>query len=444
MKGFYLCLFNIMKSQKGWTSELAVTGVSAIDDCIPEFWAPGIMVDPDRESFWGQLSGKEGSGLPVIDKTGPLKSKGDQVTINSVAQLMGSGVTGESVLKGNEEQRVVSKVTITADIVRHAVAITAKAKRQDNVDTVLSIQKGLRSWMIRRMDNDLTKCVLDNCDNFLYSNSRASEGALYEAGGDVFGLQEIEMIRLALSRSGAIPIQATKENGRTVPVFGIMYGEIEEYNLNQNTAFMQNVRGAWERFNGGNKNPLFSGVVGMYRNCLLYPYYSTLALPQGTPLRPESTVYATLTTTATTLTVGGASATTGVTPDYTLFFADSGSLQIEDEVISYTGATNNTFTGLSRGEADYTGGSATTAAQHVPDKLVTQRNIASVIGFGAESVFRAIGDEPHPIGEKDDFGDQIGLGVKAYYGQSVRKDARRSNSNGLVVMKCYSENPGSV
>ena len=440
----YLFLLSILKNQFGWSTEMGVTGIADIDAAIPEFWAPGIMQDPDMESFWGQLSGKEGSGMPNIDITGPLKQKGDKITINSLAQLMGAGVTGESVLKGNEESLIIGTVTVTADIVRHAVAISKKATIQSNFDTVKNAGVALRSWMIRKRDGDLTKCILDNSSNSLYSNSKTSEGALNEAAGDIFGAQEIEMIRLALKRNGATPIRATKENGRTVPVYGIMYGEIEDYNLNQNTAFMTNVRGAWERFNGGNKNPLFSGVIGMYRNMLLYPYGSCLPLPQGTALRPETIVYATLTTTATTLSVGGASATTGVTSNYTLFFASSGSLQIADEVITYTGKTVNTFTGLTRGEADYIGGSSTTAIQHVPDALVTQRNIASVIGFGAESIFSAVGDEPKAIGSNDDYGAQIGLGIEAYYGQAVKKDARRSNSHGLVVMKVYSENPGTV
>jgi len=402
------------------------------------------MHDGNRESFWGQLTGKEGSFMPVVDKTGPLKQKGDLLSFNTIAQLMGSGVTGESVLKGNEELLSIGTFTVSADYVRHAVAVTKKSTRQANFAEVTTAGTLLKDWMGRKMDNDIFTEIINNADDVLYANSKTSEGALNEADGDIFGVQEVEMIRMALIRKGALPIKTKKVNGRTIPIFGIVYGEMEEYNLNQNTTFTQTARESIKRFQGDGEHPLFNSAMGIYRGCLLYPYYSMLPIPQGTPLRPETTVYATLTTTATTLSVGGASATTGVTENYTLFFASSGSLQIEDEVVSYTGKTVNSFTGLTRAADEYIGGSSTTAVQHSNNKLVTQRNIASIIGFGAEAVFRALGDSPSPIGDKDDYGAQIGLGIEAYYGQALKKDARRNKSVNVVVMKVYSENPGTV
>ena len=118
--------------------------------------------------------------------------------------------------------------------------------------------------------------------------------------------------------------------------------------------------------------------------------------------------------------------------------ASSGSLQIEDEIIDYTAKTVNSFTGLTRGS------SSTTAAQHVPDARVTQRNVATVIGFGAEALFRAIGDSPYPITQSDDYGMENGLGIAAYYGQSLKKDARLGQYPNVVQMKVYSANPSTI
>lgn len=439
-KWFLSLLFDEM----GWTTEMAVTGVADIDSAIPEFWAPGILHDANRESFWGQLSGKEGSRMPVIDKTGPLKQKGDTLRFNTIAQLMGTGVTGESVLKGSEETLSIGVFTVSCDVVRHAVAVSRKSTRQANFDEVQTAGQLLKEWMTRKMDNDVTSTIINDASDTLFANSAANEASLRENNGNEFGLTELEMIRLALLRQGADPIQIVRQNQRTIPVFGVVFGEIEEYRLYQNTAFLQTIRETWERFRSGGEHPLINNAIGMYRNILLYRYYSVLPIPQGTPLRPETTVFATLTTTATTLSVGGATATTGVTPNYTLFFATSGSLQVEDEVISYTGKTNNSFTGLTRGALEWLSGSATTAVQHAPNKLVTQRNIASVVGFGAEAVFRAIGDEPEPVGDKDDYGEQIGLGIRSYYGQKLKVDQRRAKSKNVVILKAYSENPGSI
>lgn len=433
-------LLLFLRDQRGWTSEMTVTGISAIDAAIPNFWGDDIIPDGDRQSFWGGLSGKEGSRMPLIDKTGPLKKKGDQITFNTLAQLMGTGVTGESVLKGKEEKLAIGTFTVGADIVRHAVAVSEKSTLQANFAEVNRAKSLLTEWMGRKRDADVFTTILDSSNvDTLYAHSKGSVGELNETDADFFTAAEIELMRMALIRQGATPLSTKKSNGRIIPVYGLVFGEIEDYRLNQNTAFVNAIKESWVRFKEGSTHPLFSGVVGMYRNMLLYPFYSLLPIPQGTPLRPETIVYTTLTAGATTLTVGTAIPSgSSITPDFTAFFASSGSLQVEDEILSYTDKTNDTFSGLSRGV------SSTTAASHAQNKLVTQRNVASIIGFGAEAVYRANCQSPTPIGEKDDFGAQIGLGIKAYYGQAIRTDQRRAKCPSLVKCKCYSENPGTI
>ena len=433
-KLFLTILFDI----RGWSTEMAVTGISEIDAAIPEFWGEGILADANRESFWGSLSGKEGSFMPVIDKTGPLKAKGDKITFNTIEQLMGTGVTGESVLKGTEEKLGIGSFTVTADVVRHAVAVGRKANKQSNFDMVQNARTLLKDWFTRKLDNDIfTNITGSSYVETIYANSKTAVGSLNTTSGDYFGPTEVNLIRLALQRVGALPLRVTKSNGRTIPIYGIAYGELEEYWLNQNTSFVNQIKEAWERFKGSkDMHPLFEGAVGIYRNMVLYPYYSILDIPQGTPLRPETTLSATLVTSASTIYVGVAG-DSNTLANYTLFFADSGSLQIEDEIMSYTAKTVSTFTTVTRGA------SITTDVQHLAGKLVTQRNVATVIGFGAQGIYRAFPEQVEPIGQKDDYDEQIGLGVRAYYGQALKRSARRDKAP-IVICKCISPNPGTI
>lgn len=425
--------------QYGWTTEMSVTGVTEIDEAIPNFWADGIIHDGNRESFWGGLSGKEGSFMPVIDKTGQLKKNGDYITFNTIEQLMGTGITGESVLKGNEEKLGIGSFSVSADVIRHAVAVSRKSTKQANFEEVQTAKTLLKDWFGRRLDYDVFNTILaSDYVSTIYANSKTAEGSLNTVDGDYIGPSEINLIRMALIRQGALPLKISKVNGRSIPVYGLVYGEMEEYWLNQNTTFVSTVKEAWERFKGDNdKHPLFNGAVGIYRNMILYPYYSVLPIPQGTPLRPETTLSATLATADVTAYVGVA-ANGNTLANFTQYFATSGSLQIADEVISYTGKSVSTFTGLTRGA------SSTTAIQHVPGALVTQRNVASVIGFGAEGVFRAFPEQAEPIGQKDDYEEQIGLGIRAYYGHAIKRDKRRNKSTSLVICKVLSKNPGSI
>lgn len=439
MKHWLKMIFGFLADKCAWTTEMTVTGVTEIDAAIPQYWADGVMKDGSRESFWSQLAGKEGSMMPIIEKTGPLKQNGDSLVFNVIASLMGTGVSGENVLKGKEEKMAVGSFTVTVDMIRHAVGVSKKATKQGNYDQVKMAGTLLKEWGARKMDYDVFNTLLgSSAITTLYANSKSAIDSLNSTDGDFLSPTDLTNARLALLRQGALPLKVTKVNGRSIPIYGVVISEIEEARLYSNTTFAQEVKDGWERFksmNGGD-HPLFKGCAGIYRNMLIYPYYSTLQIPQGSPLRPETLVGATITTAeTTTLTVGDGGTTV---EDYTLYFASSGTLQIEDEIITYTTKTTNTFGTLTRGV------SSTTAAQHIPNKLVTQRNVATVIAFGAEAVCRALPEDWHPIGENDDYGAQIGLGIEGYYGHAAKIDKRRGKVASATLLKVYSSNPGTV
>jgi N4-gp56 family major capsid protein len=168
--------------------------------------------------------------MPVIDKTGPLKSKGDMLTFNTIEHLMGSGVTGESVLKGNEEKIGIGTFTVSADIVRHAVAVTRKATKQANFEMVQTARSAIKEWFTRKYDNDVFTNILDNANiETIYANNKTTVGALNSTSGDYFGPTEINLIRLGLQRVGAMPLRTISTNGRTTPIYGCVFGELEEY-----------------------------------------------------------------------------------------------------------------------------------------------------------------------------------------------------------------------
>jgi hypothetical protein len=293
----------------------------------------------------------------------------------------------------------------------------------------------LKDWAARKYDYDVFNTVLSSTTvRTIYAGSATSEAGLNSTDAQVFGASEIGKLQLALNRMGAIPLKVTKVNGRSIPIYGCVFGEVEEYRLGQNTTLQTTLREALARVKDTmGDHPLFRGAIGMYKNMILYPYYSLLPIPQGTALRPECIVYGTLATATTTVTVGSIA-----TAEYTLNFASAGSLQIGSEIISYTGKTNTTFTGCTRGV------SSTSAAQYSDGALVTQRNVASVIGFGAEAICRAMPEDWTPIGEKRDYGAQTGLGIEGYYGHALKLDQRLKKPCGVVVLKVYSENPGTI
>lgn len=84
----------------------------------------------------------------------------------------------------------------------------------------------------------------------------------------------------------------------------------------------------------------------------------------------KAVIYPYKTTAADTTALNGAltAAATTITVDSTSSFQSQGRIIIDSEVISYTGTTSTTFTGCTRGEE------GTTAASHLDDATVTERD----------------------------------------------------------------------
>jgi hypothetical protein len=323
------------------------------------------------------------------------------------------------------------------------VSFTKALEKRVNFNIVQAIRVQLADWMKRKIDGDMFKALLSNATNVLYAGDATSEASL--GANDHFGTEEIDRIKLALSRT-AIPIRTEGPQGEEEEYYGIVISEVDEYWLKGDSVWNQAQRDAGPR--DYTKNRLFTGALGMYNGCIIYVHRAKKSANniQGSPLRPEVRLYADINATATTITFDASN----TKKDLGDFFASSGTLRIDNEEITYTGiaeggVTDSTyaFTGCTRGV------NGTTAASHTAGALITQRNVASVIGFGAEIAVRGWGMKPVPITQGYDYqfpdgtSFENGLGIAAVFGQSTIQNSAGDSVN-FVVMKTYADNPISV
>lgn len=428
-------VLSIFLSRRGAT--LNVTGVADIDNAIPDKWAAGIFLDGVDHTFWKKFMGTEGSKKPIITKNlfAPKGDNTNNVIFNTLAQMYSRGVSGESTLQGNESKLKTGVFCITPELYRNAYGITKKSTYQANFDQIKMAGENVKEWVTREISHQIFEQIKsDGASQVSYANSRTSIDTLTTK--DKFGTTEIDILWNDLYRQGAIPIQVyPDQDGESIPCFACVISGIDSYHLRGNTTWNVGKREAYSGM--GEKSPLLTRAFGKYGGMLIYVFEGVAGSEgMGTALRPECMVYGTLTTTATTITVGSDDK-----EGLTRFFASAGTLQIEDEFITYTAKTNITFTGCTRGVTVNSVGS--TAAQHV-DKAITERNINTVIAFGAEAVFFGWGQEPQPIGQKFDYGMEIGLGIEGYWGIKCKKDKRFGRYPNIRMLKCYGSNPGSV
>jgi len=402
------------------------------DYSIPEFWSERLFDDGIKKAFWGsRFEGSEGSSKPIITKDDFTKGPGDAIHFQVLSEIISSGVTGETSLEGSEDKLSMSQFNLTVDWIRNGIAFTENLERRVNFSAVKVCRQKLSTWLANYIDGSMfLQLVSTESPDTIYAGDAASEAALSD--NDIFGTEEIDRIKLALQRKGAIPISVKMKDGEELETYGIVISEIDEYNLKGDSVWQQAQRDAGIR---GDENKIFTGALGMYNGCILYVDRSVKSgyNIQGSALRPEARLYTSIASTGeTTITVGS-----NTKANYTRFFPSTGTLRIDSEDITYSAKSAYSFTISARAQ------NSTSAAAHTAGALITLRNVSKQIGFGAEVAVRGWGMKPTPITNERDWGFEKGIGIKAVFGQVAVKDTLGACKN-YLLMKSYAKNPGTI
>jgi len=231
---------------------------------IPELWSKRVYEEAKARMYWNRFAGPEGSGMPVIIKQELLTQPGDIINISRVANLTGDGVTGETTLRGTEEQLTLAQVQVTPEWNRHAVAVTGKAQKQITQEFKGQAQKGLSYWMAKKMDASMwTAAALTSSQGF----EASAVGVVYANDAESADtVDTADTYSVAVIRQGAARL--ANNNIERVSVPGMPAGEgyylnfinpYQAYSLKADSEWIDNHRNASDR---GKDNPLFTGALG--------------------------------------------------------------------------------------------------------------------------------------------------------------------------------------
>src|SRR3990167_651891 len=242
-------LLKFLGNKKGFATLNTHTYVSGqeFDSAIPEFWSERLFDDGIRKAFWGsRFEGKEGSNKPIITKDDFTKGPGDKLHFQVMSQLISSGITGESTLQGNEDKLSMSQFDLTVDWIRNAIAFTENLERRVNFSIVSVARQRLSDWVARYIDEDMdNQLIITESPSTLYAGDASTEATLGD--NDTFGTEEIDRIKLALQRKGAIPISVKTKDGEELDTYGIAISEVDEYWLKGDSVWQQAQRDAGPR-----------------------------------------------------------------------------------------------------------------------------------------------------------------------------------------------------
>lgn len=119
----------------------------------PQVWDDKFFTEYVRANRFRKYMGVDPSNVIQV-KEDLGRKKGDRVTFAS-ARALGGGVTGNTVLEGNEAELDLRSMTVGIRPLRNAVVITDWDEQKSAIDIRDAARPGLKTWSLERMREDV-------------------------------------------------------------------------------------------------------------------------------------------------------------------------------------------------------------------------------------------------------------------------------------------------
>jgi N4-gp56 family major capsid protein len=88
-------------------------------------------------------------------QTDLTRKPGDSVVFPTVRNLVGAGVTGNTVLEGNEEVLNARSLKVPVGVIRHAVAVSQWDEQKSVIDLLQAAKTVLKNWAANKLRSDI-------------------------------------------------------------------------------------------------------------------------------------------------------------------------------------------------------------------------------------------------------------------------------------------------
>ena len=225
-----------------------------------EMWAKMLLIEAEENLSLKKYEGAEGTRNLVVRYDDLTKAAGDKINISIVKKLIGSGVTGNTTLEGNEEDINELSFGLSIDYIRHAVKFTKKEQQKTPYQLQTTGKNQLATWLSEKMERMAFEAVSTGNDTVIYPGTAASDDDLTSA--DVMSTAVISRAKAKLKSSKqCYPV---KVNGKDYYVMFI--NPFQAFNLKQDAAWQNAQREAGVR---GLDNPIFTGALGIWDNVII-------------------------------------------------------------------------------------------------------------------------------------------------------------------------------
>lgn len=120
----------------------------------PIQWSSDFWVEYIRESQFAPYYGTTLDAMIQL-QTDLTREPGDTVVFPTVRSLVGAGVTGNTVLEGNEEVLNARSLKVVVSVIRHAVAVSQWDEQKSVIDLLNAARQVLKNWAMNKLRNDI-------------------------------------------------------------------------------------------------------------------------------------------------------------------------------------------------------------------------------------------------------------------------------------------------
>lgn len=245
------------------------TKINATLSISPELvkvgWAKDTWESGLHRAFFDKFTGNSPENIIQIREE-LTKDDGDTINIPLLMPLTGDGVTGDDWLEGNEEAMIYRDFKVTINQLRHAVRLKGKMTEQRvSLDLRRDAKVALSNWLADKIDKTIFQELSTDPtpDRVVYGGAATSEAAI--GTGDYFTLDLIgKAKRIALADENTM-IKPIMIDG--LETYIMILDQWQARDLKKDKDWLEAQQYANVR---GNKNPIFSGALGVYDGVVLH------------------------------------------------------------------------------------------------------------------------------------------------------------------------------
>src|SRR5262249_15181736 len=120
----------------------------------PIQWSSDFWVEYLRENQFTPYFGTTMDAMIQL-RTDLTRNPGDTVVFPTVRNLVGAGVTGNTVLEGNEEILNARSLNVVVSVIRHAVAVSQWDEQKSVIDLLNAEKQVWKNWAANKLRSDI-------------------------------------------------------------------------------------------------------------------------------------------------------------------------------------------------------------------------------------------------------------------------------------------------